>query len=130
MYYANFWLFILLMQLFGKNIWLMQFFGYFLHYWVLPYANFGLFISLLRIFSYWDFFPGPIRQEPSVRIWILEEFYPIVRARYLQFLNGFAQFCASSLFLTMRWKPFWRNNFYVHAPLFSRDICETIVKSY
>ena len=69
--------------------------------------------------------PYPVKK---IRIWLHKEFYPIVRARYLQFLNGFAQFCASSLFLRMGWKPFWRNNFYVHAPLFSRDICETIIK--
>ena len=49
--YANFGIFISLVQFFGQNIWLMQFFGYLLHYCDLPYANFGLFISLLRIFG-------------------------------------------------------------------------------
>ena len=36
---------------FGLFISLVQFFGYFFHYCDLPYANFGLFISLLRIFG-------------------------------------------------------------------------------
>ena len=49
--YANFELFISLVQFFGQNIWLMRFFGYSFHYCDLPYANFGLFISLLRIFG-------------------------------------------------------------------------------
>ena len=48
--YANFGLFISLVQFFGQNIWLMQFFGYSFHYCNLPYANFWLFISLLQIF--------------------------------------------------------------------------------
>ena len=49
--YANFGLFISLVQFFGQNMWLMQFFGYLFHYCDLPYANFGLFISLLRTFG-------------------------------------------------------------------------------
>ena len=49
--YANFGLFISLVQFFGQNIWLMRFFGYSFHYCHLPYANFGLFFSLLWIFG-------------------------------------------------------------------------------
>jgi hypothetical protein len=49
--YANLGLFISLVQFFGQNIWLMNFFGYLFHCCDLPYANFGLSISLLRIFG-------------------------------------------------------------------------------
>ena len=47
--YANFGLFISLLQIFGQKIWLMRFFGYLFHYCYLPYANFGLFISLAHL---------------------------------------------------------------------------------
>ena len=49
--YENFGLFISLVQFFGQNTWLMQFFGYLFHYCNLLCANFGLSILLLRIFG-------------------------------------------------------------------------------